>query len=210
MHKSRESIEHVTERFAHNGNESRGHFFKLKVRKRIVHVHLRWNENMGQWCISSAENWGGHTVSTQEISSIFVIIISSSCQMKNIVLYLENAELMYSTVISLRQGKKKNKNRVEKKKSLLGSQSRVSTLEASCKFRSRLGFGKCQGLYIPVRRKWNVPLGDFYCKLWVIHEFKAHLNLFLIRKNLGWLGYGSYRLLRYLWRPSGDGLSLPL
>ena len=105
---------------------------------------------------------------------------------------------------------KKKQKQSGKKKSLLGSQSRVSTLEASCKFRSRLGFGKCQGLYIPVRRKWNVPLGDFYCKLWVIHEFKAHLNLFLIRKNFGWLGYGSYRLLRYLWRPSGDGLSLPL
>lgn len=61
----------------------------------------------------------------------------------------------------------------------------MSTLEALCKFRSRLGFGKCKGLYIPVCRKWNVPLGDFYYKLWVIHEFKAHLNLFLIRNNLG-------------------------
>ena len=35
--------------------------------------------------------------------------------MKNIVLYLENAELMYSTVISLRQGKKKTKTEWEKK-----------------------------------------------------------------------------------------------
>lgn len=41
MCKSGESIEHVTERFAHNGNESRGHFFKLKVRKRIVHVQVK-------------------------------------------------------------------------------------------------------------------------------------------------------------------------
>ena len=95
---------------------------------------------------------------------------------------MENVELMYSTVISLRQEKKKTKM---EKKSLLGGQSRVSTLEASCKFRSRLGFGKCKGLYISVRRKWKVLLGDFYHKLWVIHEFKAQLNLFLIRKNLG-------------------------
>lgn len=104
---------------------------------------------------------------------------------EGIVLYLENAELMYSTVISLRQEKKKKEKQSGKKKSLLEGQSRVSTLEASCKFRSRLGFGKCKGLYIPVRGKWNVPLGDFYCKLWVSHEFKAHLNLFFIRKNLG-------------------------
>ena len=131
-----------------------------------------------------------------------IIIMSNE---EGIILYLENVELMYSTVISLRQEKKKTKM---EKKSLLGGQSRVSTLEASCKFRSRLGFGKCKGLYISVRRKWKVLLGDFYHKLWVIHEFKAQLNLFLIRKNLGWLGYGSYRLLRYLRRPSGDGLSI--
>ena len=36
--------------------------------------------------------------------------------MKNIVLYLENAELMYSTVISLRQGKKKKQKQSGKKK----------------------------------------------------------------------------------------------
>lgn len=54
------------------------------------------------------------------------------------------------------------------KKLLLGGQSRLSALETSCKFRSRLGFGKCEGLYIPVRRKWKEPLGEFYCKLWVM------------------------------------------
>lgn len=101
---------------------------------------------------------------------------------EGIVLYLENVELMYSTVISLRQEKKKTKM---EKKSLLGGQSRVSTLEASCKFRSRLGFGKCKGLYISVRRKWKSVAWRFLSQATVIHEFKAHLNLFLIRKNLG-------------------------
>ena len=34
MRKSRESIEHVTERFAHNGNESRVHFFLTESEKK--------------------------------------------------------------------------------------------------------------------------------------------------------------------------------
>ena len=47
VHKSRESVEHVTQRLAHNGNESRSHCLKLKARGRILHVPLRQSGGSG-------------------------------------------------------------------------------------------------------------------------------------------------------------------
>lgn len=56
-------------------------------------------------------------------------------------------------------------------------------------------------------RKWKLPLGDVGCKPWVFHEFKVPFNLFLVKMNRGWLGYGSHRSLSPLWKPSGKGVS---